>query len=202
MKKQTKKEIWYWMIMGVGVLLILTIAYGARKDQSNDKQTDNHKKEVNSANQEEVDQETVDNEEKDEPAMGGSSEMEYKQSQSGGEIGQSYLLSDLAIKSVDGNARLVVYLLPKKEKVLPKWTTRHDGDQISVSLSDTSNYDIVTGSKTYTGKQILTANNQIREVEIDTSTGDQISLNITTDRQRSYKVRKVSSPLRLLIEVY
>ncbi len=203
MKKQTKKEVWYWLMIAVGILLIMTIWYGS-KLSSNDVADDQPTQEQNQEEEIEDESDTQEPEEEDqeEAGVGGSSESEYNINQSGGQLGQSYLLSDVDLVGGESFDRLRIDLSPEKETTLPKWQSSQDGNIIDLSISDTSNFDIVTGQKTYTGESTLSGSNNIRKVTIDSSSGEQVLIKIELDNKRPYQVVKETNPLRLIIKVY
>lgn len=203
MKKQTKKEVWYWLIIGVAILLLMTIFYGARladKDITED-QTDKQEQ-AEEVEQEPINQDEKQTEESSEFGVGGNNQTSYSPNQSGGELGQSYLLDDINIIKGEEFDRLKIDLLPEDESQLPRWQANQKDKTIDLIISDTSNYDIVSGQKTYTGKSILTDSNNIRKATIDTSSGDQIIVKIETDIRRPYEIVKSTNPLSLVVRVY
>lgn len=205
MKQQTKKEIWYWLIIGTAILLFLMIGYSSRDSNQAVKSNKDKNLQTQSAENDQPassSSEPSDNGDQN-PAQGGASEkIDYKTIQSGGQLGLNYLLDDVRINPADDSDCLEIRLLPKVEKTLPKWQAVQTDNKIKLSLSDVSNFDITTGSKTYTGKEELISTSSIRRVKIDTSAGDQLTIKVTTDIRRAYQVIKFTSPLRLILEVY
>jgi hypothetical protein len=208
MKQQTKKEIWYWLIIGVAILLILVIYYGASRKTNQqtrvEQKIDDQQTPINQDGQVE-DQEEKDklDEQEEETGKGGADlEQTYQSDQSGGELGQNYLLDDVAVVGGGDYDKLKINLLPNDSQVLPKWQANQNNEIISISLSDTNNYDITTGSKVYTGPAVLISNNKIRKVKIDASSGDQLFVKMVLDKERVYKITKATDPLRLVVKVY
>ncbi len=207
MKQQTKKEVWYWLIIGIGILLVMTIGYGAKKDASNKKSTNDKE---DSSQQAQVDQEEDIEEENqshpdqsdDTEAIGGATQDNYQTNQSGGQLGQSCLLDDVELSSSSNLDKIKINLLPEDETNLPKWQASQEDDKINLSISDTSNYDIVTGSKTYQGDDVIRGDRRVEKITIDTSSGGQVSLRINLDQGRAYQVSKSTNPLRLIIKIY
>jgi len=208
MKQQTKKEVWYWLIIGIGILLVITIGYGVKKD-ANSKKTVNNKN--NNTQQTQISQEedtqgtdrnVISNNDSDKKAIGGAGQNNYQQNQSGGELGQSYLLDNVSLSSGADFDKVKIKLLPENESKLPRWQASQKDSRITLSISDTSNYDIVTGSKTYQGPNILTGEERVKKVKIDDRSGGQVSAKIILDQGRVYQISKSLNPLRLVIKIY
>ncbi len=204
MRKQTKKEIWYWMIMGASILTLLAFAY-AGKGSKTKKKTNKDKKVAQQEATVKSEQEPGSSSEKQAqttPApQGGGQEPKYFRETSGGQLGQNYLLSDTAIQDYSKESWLLVFLKPNSYTKLPRYTGRLSGQKITVTLSDTADYDFTTGKSSYQGKYALNGKGVIKQARVIRSSGAQMTFELSLTKSARFKVNKILSPLRLVIKV-
>ncbi len=205
MKKQTKKGIWYWMIAGVGVLLILTLAYSSKlnnKADTNGKggSSDVVSQEEGSSSDKATDQADQSREEDSQPASENTSQ-DYQTEITGGVLGQSYLLTNLTTADSQSKSKATVSLDPSDYDKLPRYVAKLENSTINLTLSDMSNFDFTVGQETYDGPNPVEGKGLINEVQIDSSNADQMILNIKLTKKAPFEVKKLTNPLRLELNV-
>lgn len=204
MKKQTKKEIWYWMIMGTSILILLAFAYAGKGNQSKqEKKTVKKEAQQEAMVKSEQEPESKDQSSgsnKDQP-QGGGQEPNYYREAKGGQIGQSYLLLDSAIQDYSKESWLLLFLKPRSYSKLPHYTGQLSGNKINISLSDTTDFDITSGQSSYQGKYTLSGKGVIKQVKVIRSSGSKMSFRLTLSKSSPFKVSKLLNPLRLVVQV-
>lgn len=176
------------MIAGVGVLLILTLAYSSKLDN---KTNTNGKGGGGEAINQEKDSQTVPE----------KTSQDYQTEITGGTLGQSYLLTNLTIADSQSRSKAIISLDPSDYDKLPRYVAKLKSSTISLALSDTSNFDFTVGQETYDGPNPVEGKGLIDKVQIDTSNADQMTVNIKLTKKTPFEVKKLTGPLRLELDV-
>jgi len=196
MKQQTQKGIWYWMIIGVGIITLLTFAYSGKTTKK--KKTAPKKQPKQEAVVENKEQPVTTD---DQAAQGGGTEPIYYEQASGGVIGQNYLLTNSSIKDTDVTSQLIVYLAPTTVKNLPKHTANLSNNAITLKLTDTRDFDITTGGSSYLGQYNIAGKGVISNVKLVRLSGSAMQYTISLTKKAFFRVDQATNPLRLVVKI-
>jgi hypothetical protein len=199
MRQQTKREIWYWMIMGVSIIILLAFAYGSRdKEGSGSKETEVSTQEETEGTESAEEKETA----QTQPGQGGAVESNpITKEITGGKLGQSYLLAKVAVKDQAQESWLTIHLQPESYSQLPRYQAKLENAKITLTLSDTTDFDITTGQTSYQGQYNLAGQGIISKVKVIRASGNQMKFEITLNKNAPYQVKKLLNPLRLTVRV-
>ena len=202
MRKQTKREIWYWMIMGVSIITLLAFAYGSKnskvKEGNNGKETEISAQDGVEGTEAAKEEEAANTQ----PGQGGATESTpITKEITGGKLGQSYLLAKALVSDRSQESWLTIYLQPGSYTQLPRYQAQLKNSKITLTLSDTTDFDITTGQTSYQGKYNLAGQGVINKVKVVRASGNQMRFEITLSKSASFEIKKVLSPLRLTVRV-
>jgi len=200
MKKQTQQGIWYWMIIGVGIITLLAFAYtgkSTKKKKVVPKKQSEQEVSVGTKDNTTITKDSSDNI----AGKGGAVEPIYYDQVSGGVVGQNYLLINSLIKDIPETSQLIVYLAPTTAKNLPKYTANLSNNVITLKISDTRDFDITTSSSSYLGQYNLAGKGVISSVKLVRLSGSTMQYTINLTKKAFFRVDQVASPLRLVIKV-
>jgi len=206
MRKQTQKEIWYWMVMGTSILIILAFAY-ARKDSHPGQKENLAKKEtpqetaVKPGQESGVETHSQESSQLNQGKGGGGQEPKYYWEVTGGQIAQNYLLKDAVLQDYPNQSWFLIYLEPQNYSKLPRYTGRSSNQKITLTLTDTADFDITSGRSSYQGKYSLAGKGIIKGVKVIRSSGAKMDFELTLTKSRPFRIDKMLNPLRLVVKV-
>ena len=147
------------------------------------------------------------------PATGGNSGTQNSSSnlgasynlspKNGGTLGGSYLLKNLSMSKGTGYESANIFLKSVfGTNGLPKYGASISGNTIIVSLSDTKNFNIDSGSNSYTGANPQTINGSvIKSIGWAQNGEDAININIVLKKQANFDDVVLNNPPTLEIRV-
>lgn len=121
----------------------------------------------------------------------------------GGALGGSYLLKNLSMSKGTGYESANIFLKSVSGSTgVPKYGASISGNTIIVSLSDTKNFNIDSGSNSYTGANPLAVNGSvIKSIGWAQNGEDSININIVLKKQANFDDVVLNNPPTLEIRV-
>lgn len=121
----------------------------------------------------------------------------------GGTLGGSYLLKNLSMSKGTGYESANIFLKSVSGTTgLPKYGASIAGNTIIITLSDTKNFNVDTGSNSYTGANPLAVNGSvIKSIGWAQNGEDSININIVLKKQANFNDIVLNNPPTLEIRV-
>jgi len=121
----------------------------------------------------------------------------------GGSLGGSFLLKNLSMSKGTGYESANIFLKSVSGSGgFPKYGASITGSTITITLSDTKNFDIDMGGSSYTGENPLVVNGSvIKNISWAQNGEDSLRININLKNQASFDDVVLSSPPTLEIRV-
>lgn len=121
----------------------------------------------------------------------------------GGTLGGSYLLKNLSMSKGTGYESANIFLKSISGATgVPKYGASISGNTIIITLSDTKNFNVDTGSNSYTGANPLAINGSvIKSIGWAQNGEDSININIVLKKQANFNDIVLNNPPTLEIRV-